>query len=837
MKSKILLILSSIFINLSVLAAPIDKFDTITTNSPTKAKVDFLKGVKFIATDSIVVPVGTTGQRDSSPVDGMFRLNSTTGKPEMYVGSSWGPLGGGDAALWATATPYIIGNVVIQSNKFYRCLIAHTSGTFATDLGNGDWAEISGQGDLSGDVASTGLVTTIGAGKIFNTMVNASAAIAYSKLNLTGSILNADVNSSAAIAYSKLNLTGSILNADIGSGAAIVYGKLDLTGSILNTDISSGAAIAYSKFASLSTGQVVCGSGGTASACTLSGGATVGSTGVLTLGNTAVTGQALTGYSSGAGTISSSDTILTAINKLNGNFAAGPALTGAITTSGSVASLGSFSSASLLGALTDESGTGVAIFGTSPTISAPNITGHATIEGVTPTGATGTGKIVFDTAPTLGAVTATSLTMGGTINANAILDVQSTTKAFLPPRMTNAQMLAISSPAAGMTVYNTDFQSLASYNGTVWTYLSQTNIQLDNIFSAQMSNSGVISNENKDFISGNASLASTTFTITFVPGTFTVAPNCWSSASSSGSDNATGTIKSVSATTLVVVSNDFLAYPAARAQIITCQKSGVDYTSASSNAFLTSSASTIALATDFSATISSAGVKSLENLTWLAAGPFTPTGTNTYAITFASSIFTVTPNCSATLNEDAGNFAVVTSVSSTGVTVKTYSDASALSARSFIIKCQKSGVDYTNAAHPFVVATVYGYSSALSFSANTSVTAGSSSTPFLYTSVDHDPSSVYSAATGKFTTPTGKAGRYHFDASVYAGATVVKPVLYKNGVVLMQGTSSVANDCPGLVSGTFTMAATDTMEVRSGTSATASGGSSLNTFSGFKVND
>lgn len=45
--------------------------------------------------------------------------------------------------------------------------------------------------------------------------------------NLSSSlIVNADVSSSAAIAYSKLNLSASIVNADIASGAAIAYNKL-----------------------------------------------------------------------------------------------------------------------------------------------------------------------------------------------------------------------------------------------------------------------------------------------------------------------------------------------------------------------------------------------------------------------------------------------------------------------------------------------------------------------------------------------------------------------------------------------------------------------------------
>lgn len=86
-----------------------------------------------------------------------------------------------------------------------------------------------------------------GWGQIVNASVDASAAIAYSKLSLTDSILNADINSAAAIAYSKLNLSGSILNADVNASAAITYSKLALTGSIVNADVNASAAIAYSK--------------------------------------------------------------------------------------------------------------------------------------------------------------------------------------------------------------------------------------------------------------------------------------------------------------------------------------------------------------------------------------------------------------------------------------------------------------------------------------------------------------------------------------------------------------------------------------------------------------
>ncbi len=55
-----------------------------------------------------------------------------------------------------------------------------------------------------------------------------------------------------------------------------------------------------------------------------------------------------------------------------------------------------------------------------------------------------------------------------TANASAVLEVTSTTRGFLPPRMTSAQRDAISSPATGLTVYQTTNNYLSLYNGTNW---------------------------------------------------------------------------------------------------------------------------------------------------------------------------------------------------------------------------------------------------------------------------------------------------------------------------------------------------------------------------------
>lgn len=89
--------------------------------------------------------------------------------------------------------------------------------------------------DFTYNDAGNTITATIVAGSLVNADINASAAIAYSKLNLAGSIVNADINASAAIAYSKLNLANSVTAADQNSGAATA-------GQVLTANGSGGAS-------------------------------------------------------------------------------------------------------------------------------------------------------------------------------------------------------------------------------------------------------------------------------------------------------------------------------------------------------------------------------------------------------------------------------------------------------------------------------------------------------------------------------------------------------------------------------------------------------------------
>jgi hypothetical protein len=107
----------------------------------------------------------------------------------------------GTGAIAGTFTGNLTGNVT-----------GNVSGTSGSTTGNAATATALATGrtfQLTGDVEASG-VTFDGTGNVSLTTVIG-----------TGAIVNADVNASAAIAYSKLNLNGTITSADIVNGTIV----------------------------------------------------------------------------------------------------------------------------------------------------------------------------------------------------------------------------------------------------------------------------------------------------------------------------------------------------------------------------------------------------------------------------------------------------------------------------------------------------------------------------------------------------------------------------------------------------------------------------------------
>lgn len=78
--------------------------------------------------------------------------------------------------------------------------------------------------------------------------------------------------------------------------------------------------------------------------------------------------------------------------------------------------------------------------------------------------------------------------IGDSVNASAMLDITSTAKGILVPRMTTIQKNAIGSPATGLMIYDTDNNCFEFYTGAIWQGIgfgisdsSYVNLQADTI--------------------------------------------------------------------------------------------------------------------------------------------------------------------------------------------------------------------------------------------------------------------------------------------------------------------------------------------------------------------
>lgn len=82
-------------------------------------------------TDELITAVTAITNSDGSVKNAS--IGNAQLKSELTIGVN-------AATTWLTATAYVVHDTVYQGNNVYRCLVAHTSGTFATDLAAGKWS-------------------------------------------------------------------------------------------------------------------------------------------------------------------------------------------------------------------------------------------------------------------------------------------------------------------------------------------------------------------------------------------------------------------------------------------------------------------------------------------------------------------------------------------------------------------------------------------------------------------------------------------------------------------------------------------------------------------------
>lgn len=101
--------------------------------------------------------------------------------------------------------------------------------------------------------------------------------------------------------------------------------------------------------------------------------------------------------------------------------------------------------------------------------------------------------------------------VSGSVNSSAALEVNSTAKGFLPPRMTTVQRDAINSPADGLIIYNSTSGKLNIRENNSWSELSTTNraqtVSGNNTFSGTSTFNGAATLAGTNTISGPTTIS------------------------------------------------------------------------------------------------------------------------------------------------------------------------------------------------------------------------------------------------------------------------------------------------------------------------------------------
>lgn len=218
---------------------------------------------------------------------------SSSNNTHQYISSISGTSGsGGSVALNITSLSFASGQSTPALNQTALGSTSSGSGSAGQDLTFTSQAGQAATGASHNGGNGGNLILSSGAG---GTSGSATPGTAGNLLLQTGGTTQVTVSTTgvqmaaygAGIAHfdGSGNITSStIVNADVSGSAAIAYSKLNLSGSIVNVDVSSSAAIAVSKLAAGSAGQVLLNNATPAPTWTTVGGdAVISSSGSVTV--------------------------------------------------------------------------------------------------------------------------------------------------------------------------------------------------------------------------------------------------------------------------------------------------------------------------------------------------------------------------------------------------------------------------------------------------------------------------------------------------------------------------------------------------------------------------